>query len=124
MMSGEADDSLRTTATGNGLRGSDAVTALRWVYPAWNLVTVLADTPVVLGRSLACTTRLDTESVSRRHAELKLVSGSLVVRDLDSKNGVFVNARMVREAPLRTGDVLRIGDCVAVVEKTSLDGPG
>jgi DNA-binding NtrC family response regulator len=124
-MSREVGDSLRTTATGNGLRASDAFTLLRWVYPAWNLVTVLADMPVVLGRSLACTTRLDTESVSRRHAELTLVSGTLVVRDLDSKNGVFVNARMVREAPLRTGDVLRLGDCVAVVEKTNLDAsPG
>src|SRR5688572_14441668 len=120
----EADDGLPTTTTGSSLKGSGAIAALRWVYPEHHLVTPLAG-PVTLGRSAACTTALESASVSRQHAEVKAVSGAWVIRDLDSKNGVFVNARKVHEAPLRVGDVVRLGDWVGVVEATTLDGlPG
>lgn len=120
----EADDGLPTTTTGSSLKGSGAIAALRWVYPEHHLVTPLAG-PVTVGRSPACTTALESASVSRQHAEVKSVSGAWVIHDLDSKNGVFVNARKVREAPLRLGDVVRLGDWVAVVEATTLDGlPG
>jgi DNA-binding NtrC family response regulator len=119
----EADDSLPTTSSGSD--GTENIAALRWVYPPGDLLTVLSDVPAVLGRSPQATTQLDTSRVSRRHAEVARVSGSFVVRDLDSKNGVYVNAERVLEAPLRKGDVLRIGDCVAVTDTVSLNGlPG
>jgi DNA-binding NtrC family response regulator len=50
------------------------------------------------------------------HAELELVHGRYVLRDLDSRNGVFVNGRRVRESALAVGDVIRLGDCVGVIE--------
>jgi transcriptional regulator of acetoin/glycerol metabolism len=118
-MAVEADD-LPTTTTGSNLKGG-AIAALRWVYPAHDLVTALTGT-VTLGRSPSCTTALESASVSRKHAEVKQISGAWVIRDLDSKNGIFVNARKVREAPLRVGDVVRLGDWVSVVEATTLDG--
>jgi len=120
-MPAEAEGSLPTTASGTALRGSQAVTTLRWVYPARGLVTVLADSLVVLGRAPTSTTQLDTERVSRKHAELKPDSNGHVVRDLDSKNGTFVNGEKIEETSLRPGDVLRLGDCVAVVETVGLD---
>jgi len=53
--------------------------------------------------------------VSRQHAEL-CPSGPLwLIADLASKNGTFVNGKRVTSAVLSRGDVLRIGDFVAVV---------
>ena len=102
--------------------GEALVPVLRWVtFPAPKL-TVLANLPALLGRDAEATTRLDTGQVSRRHAAVDLDGGQPLVRDLESKNGVFVNGVRVRESPLRRGDVLRLGDACAVVEHTTVDG--
>lgn len=48
-------------------------------------------------------------SVSRHHARLALENGALVVYDLNSTNGVFVNERRVSKQVLQPGDVVRFG---------------
>ena len=111
------DDRTRTAgARGRGSAGEAPLTVLRWVTPSINGLTILSKQPVLLGRDPKAATRLETALVSRRHAEVHLESGAFVVRDLESKNGVFVNAARVTTATLRPGDVLRLGDAVAVVE--------
>lgn len=52
---------------------------------------------------------LDDRNISRRHARLELVGGSLVVTDLDSANGTFVNGQRVGRRPLAPADRLGIG---------------
>lgn len=49
---------------------------------------------------------LDADSVSKEHAELLLRGDELWVRDLDSRNGTFVNSRPITETELREGDTL------------------
>jgi transcriptional regulator of acetoin/glycerol metabolism len=110
---------IENAATATGRRGAP-VTVLRWVYPDNAQLTILADQRVVLGRDSASTTRLDSDQVSRKHAALSPGPGGHVVEDLGSKNGLFVNARRIRRAPLAAGDVLRVGDFLAVVEKVPL----
>jgi len=53
---------------------------------------------------------------------IELAAGEFVVRDLESKNGVFLNGERIGDSPLRPGDVLRLGDCCAVVEAVTADG--
>lgn len=48
-------------------------------------------------------------SVSRRHARFALENGALVVYDLNSTNGVFVNEQRVSQRILQSGDVVRFG---------------
>jgi DNA-binding CsgD family transcriptional regulator len=49
-------------------------------------------------------------TLSRLHAVLERYGAGWCVRDLDSRNGTFVNGQRVwRERPLRPGDELRIG---------------
>jgi pSer/pThr/pTyr-binding forkhead associated (FHA) protein len=51
------------------------------------------------------------QAVSRRHAEVELVSGCWFVTDLDSANGTFVNgAKVEQKRALHVGDELRVGD--------------
>lgn len=63
----------------------------------------------IIGRGPKCTVSLDDERVSRRHARIERVEGDVVIEDLGSANGVFVNAKRIRRHPLRPGDTIRIG---------------
>jgi hypothetical protein len=65
---------------------------------------------VVLGRDPGCDVVLNDSKCSRRHAVVEDGAGGLVVRDSASANGVYVNGRRVDEAPLRAGDVIRLGE--------------
>lgn len=74
--------------------------------------------PVVLGRDseLANVPILDTQA-SRRHCAIERnATGILVVRDLDSRNGTWVNGRQVPLMALHHGDCIRIGHTHITVE--------
>lgn len=67
---------------------------------------------VYLGRSPTCDIHLSDQRVSGRHAWIGLVDGKIVLRDLKSTNGTFVNANMktaVHEMALRPGDTVFLG---------------
>jgi DNA-binding NtrC family response regulator len=90
---------------------------VRWVFPeaAETPVTFLSDEPQIVGRDASCDTMLISSEVSRHHAELRKNGPLLLVRDTDSKNGVYVNGERVERAVLSVGSVLRIGDWIGVV---------
>src|SRR5437867_10661278 len=48
-------------------------------------------------------------SVSSHHAELHLRGNDLLVKDLNSTNGTFINGEKVTEAILKPGQILRLG---------------
>lgn len=53
---------------------------------------------------------LPVRGVSRRHAELRWRGGHLVLRDLESTNGTYLNGRPVtEEVTVRGGDVIQFG---------------
>lgn len=54
-------------------------------------------------------------SVSRQHCEVWLTDEALLVRDLKSRNGTFVNESPVTEAEILNNQVLRLGDIEFVV---------
>lgn len=67
---------------------------------------------VMLGRLKTCDIRVDDEGASRRHCTLHARDRALVVSDLQSANGTFVNERRVATAELQPGDRLRLGATV------------
>jgi pSer/pThr/pTyr-binding forkhead associated (FHA) protein len=50
--------------------------------------------------------RLKAADVSKQHCRLLLKRGTVVVEDLDSANGTFVNGEAIEKAALEDGDVL------------------
>ncbi len=66
--------------------------------------------PATIGRSKDVSLKLGTTAVSRQHCEIAENGGALIVRDLGSTNGTFVNKGKV-ETPteLGNGDLLRVG---------------
>nr|MDP9342994.1 serine/threonine-protein kinase [Actinomycetota bacterium] len=67
---------------------------------------------VVLGRDPSCDVVLDDHLVSRRHAQLEVDdSGRMVIRDLGSRNGTFVNGQRIEGAVVLAGtERIGIGD--------------
>jgi len=65
----------------------------------------------VLGRGDAAEIRLDDPFASSRHAQLILQAGVVVLEDLGSTNGTYLNEELLAgPAPLHNGDRVRIGD--------------
>ena len=65
--------------------------------------------PLVIGRLPECAVVLDDTNISRRHAQVALDDGAVVVTDLGSTNGTFVNGRRVTRATVRPGDEITVG---------------
>jgi pSer/pThr/pTyr-binding forkhead associated (FHA) protein len=64
----------------------------------------------VIGRGDDCHLRLQKDAISRRHCEIVTTENEVIVRDLQSRNGTFVNEEKVAsEAVLLSGDILRVG---------------
>ena len=65
----------------------------------------------VLGRHPDCNIVIDVGAVSRYHAHILSETGAILLEDLNSRNGTFVNDRQVQgRYALRDGDVVRICD--------------
>src|SRR5215211_1686476 len=72
--------------------------------------SILLDKPILLlGRHGECDIQLNSRKISRRHCCIAQVNDYLVVRDLDSTNGVRINGVRVVEGRLDAGDELTIG---------------
>jgi sulfite reductase (NADPH) flavoprotein alpha-component len=66
--------------------------------------------PATLGRdSGTAAVVLDDRDVSRRHARIEIVDNELVLTDLGSTNGTYVNDARVTRRVLVPGDRMRIG---------------
>ena len=65
--------------------------------------------PVTIGRAPDNDLHVDNLAVSSHHARIFNDSGRLVVEDMNSLNGTFVNSQRVTRATLKPGDVVSVG---------------
>ena len=94
----------RLVAINPGLAGVSHELGTRWV---------------TIGRSDKNAFQIVETSVSSRHCEVRLCGNELVVRDLRSTNGTFIEGRTVTEAVLQPGQILRLGDVELRLEITA-----
>jgi predicted component of type VI protein secretion system len=74
-----------------------------------------------IGRHDDCLIRIRSAQVSRRHCELYEDGDKLMLRDLGSSNGTFVNGkRVLGQQSLKAGDVLTIGGVTLRVDAIKL----
>jgi hypothetical protein len=64
---------------------------------------------IILGRGTDCDLRLVDPGVSRHHAEIRVEDGEVVLVDLGSTNGTFVNGQPVRRVTLTDGTRVTLG---------------
>jgi len=64
----------------------------------------------VIGRDTSSQIVLNDKLVSRRHAELTFLdNGQVIIKDLGSVNGTFVNGKRITECYLNAGDIVKCG---------------
>jgi pSer/pThr/pTyr-binding forkhead associated (FHA) protein len=71
-----------------------------------------------VGRVDDNTFQIAEPSVSSHHCEILLKGNDVVVKDLNSTNGTFINSERITEATLKPGQTLRLGQI-----ELKLDGP-
>src|SRR5579859_4884971 len=70
---------------------------------------LIAPLPVSFGRSPENTIVLNSNEVSRRHAILKAQDGGMLLEDLRSTNGTYVNQDRITQVRLSSGTGFRMG---------------
>jgi hypothetical protein len=78
--------------------------------------------PVTIGRAPDNDIPVDNLAVSNYHAKVYVEAGRMVIEDLDSLNGTFVNDLRIERATLHDGDNIHIGKHTIKVD-TSNDAP-
>lgn len=75
-------------------------------------VVAVADCPsqLLIGRAHDCELRLDSRFVSRHHALISCTGECVVVEDLNSANGVYVDSRRVSRSEVHPGNTVSIGN--------------
>ena len=72
---------------------------------------------ITIGRSASNAIQLVDRRVSRHHVELRADGSNYRIKDLDSKNGTYVNGKLIEdEHLLANGDRAQVGDTILVFE--------
>jgi len=78
-------------------------------------IFALPTSEVPVGRDPGNLLAIPDPSLSRRHCVILPAENGYLVRDLDSRNGTYVNGVAVKEGALQHGDQISIGDSVFIV---------
>jgi DNA-binding CsgD family transcriptional regulator len=84
----------------------------------------LRDAVSLLGRSDDCDIIIEAPSVSRRHARLAVRESTVIVTDLGSTNGTFVDDQPVHRAEAQSGQRLRFGNVAFLLSEQMLRRDG
>src|SRR5271156_4209275 len=71
----------------------------------------------VVGREGTCDLYLESNQVSRRHCLLQVTERGLLVKDLESTNGTFVNGIPMTDGYINEGDRLSLGTYVLTLHR-------
>ena len=92
----------------------------------------LAQDVLLIGRSSECDVTIPGEQASRRHAQIHRAGAEVIIADLGTTNGTYVNNRRLwGAASLQPGDEITIGETVLIVQPSGMphrhparEGPG
>lgn len=120
-MANESSDQSAAPDTGRStvLRQALPKIVLRGVSGKQFGKTVALPRKLRIGRSSDCDLQLDDPGVSRHHAELERSQEELVLRDLGSANGTYVNGEQITERTIEVGDQIAFDQ-----QRFLVSGPG
>lgn len=79
----------------------------------------IGNTAIVLGRDPSCDQILNYPMISRFHAKITPNQNGLIVEDLSSRNGTYVNGRRIRQSQtVGPGDIVSLGSFSVTLEST------
>lgn len=81
----------------------------------------LDEVETLIGRSQKCLVRLTEPAASRNHCTILKTPEGWLLMDLQSSNGTILNGVRITESPLKTSDVIRIGNAELVFKSDEDD---
>jgi len=111
------DDKWKTKVTtlSPPLENSSEPACMVLIYPTGELLGkrfTLDRAALLIGRTNECDIMVELDSVSRRHARIQREGHNIVVHDLGSTNGTYVNQIQVKTRVLSDGDQIKIGNAI------------
>jgi hypothetical protein len=85
-----------------------------------NIKLRLKKTANVVGRERSCDLYVESFQVSRRHCLLEITERGLLVKDLDSTNGTFINGIPLKDGYILDGDRLSLGTYVLTLRREKI----
>ena len=87
------------------------------IYQGGQLVRteILTEPTIKIGKLTSSHVRIDDDSVSRMHAVVEVGPSGVVILDLGSATGTFVNGEKVTKQSLSTGDRVQLGNVMVQV---------
>lgn len=80
--------------------------------------------PITVGRAKTATISIDDMILSREHTLFYIERGAFFVKDLESKNGTFLNGNLLRQPErLRHGDRIKAGPALITFVSEPGDAP-
>lgn len=100
----EVDKETENKSKLNGIWGwlSPSEGPLKSGYP-------LTKDRILIGRDVKCDILINEDAVSRQHSEISKTDIGYLIKDIDSKNGIYVNNQRTTEQYLNDGDSIGIG---------------
>src|SRR6266404_2646377 len=77
-----------------------------------------------IGRSIENHLQIPDPSVSSAHCEVIFSDANVLVRDLNSTNGTFIDGEPVQESTIRSGQLLQLGNIELKLEELVPGGQG
>ncbi|HEY3277570.1 MAG TPA: FhaA domain-containing protein [Syntrophorhabdaceae bacterium] len=90
--------------------GGEAGPAARLEQEGAGIAFPLEERSMLVGRGSDCAIKLTDDTVSERHARVRVEYGKVTLEDLASTNGTRVNLRRIRKTVLSEGDRVSLGD--------------
>src|ERR1041384_5959484 len=108
---------MMASPTGESLRVSGVIGELVIISGRYRgQRTPLTSETFRIGRDRTCQVAVDDEAASRVHSEIVQQGGQLILRDLHSTNGTYLNDERITEAMLRNGDRIGVGDTILLLQ--------
>ncbi len=77
----------------------------------------------IMGRHSECHICVNADGISRKHVQIDAQADGLVVTDLGSSNGTFVNGKKIESTELKVGDELKIDNIRFLVQTPGMTDP-
>jgi len=100
-------DTAGMPSTGTIHRGKPTLTVTKG--PLQGQVFDLDPLPVIIGRDPECDLFLNNMTVSRHHAIIEKEEKRLILKDLGSLNGTWIDGKVTDHAELTDGTLVQIG---------------
>lgn len=72
-----------------------------------------------IGHHPLCQIQINSEAVAERHARIEITNSTLILKDMRSSSGTFVNGVRIIEAVLNNGDCVRVGNSEFTVKDST-----